>query len=516
MDQQRWENALAVFSDEEVLKYEADIHELMIKHGFQNLTRQMFMEFVLNKYTLDVSKVHQPLRTLFYKVMDSLAVTNFRPPPVSTLLTGTSARNLIPSKPAGRTSASATSITLNSAQGRSIKDSVDDTTSKLSRIAASGSGKIIQPVETPVYNPERYQRKKLDGGGDRSNNRTHQKESGTYEPRMRRTTSGHSSADFDGNPAVANDSNDYHNVANSLLSVPSHFSYDKRSKNAKQKRIYETCYGEPLYPADIDFDKLATLPPKRMRRDRGQPMVNAPTIHERCHIKDPSDARKADFLTYAEKVILAISSITLLRPTKSMVEQFQSNSITRRIPYADLEIFATGLMSACHTLGTLNTSVKCRSKEKASNDSVQYRGRGKAGNDRDGVDETLCSAFLALPKNWTKTDTSTTKRQENLIEMAALISTEIIRYFDQFHLPSHVARVYPHVVNMTRLEMELLTIGILTGWRAALQINNSLRAQSVGVGTPLHHKVVTTLEDMELFRMPPLDGDLQDGHVAME
>ena len=282
-------------------------------------------------------------------------------------------------------------------------------------------------------------------------------------------------------------------AAHNAMNIRSLFEVHEGDRNVTQKRAYMAGFGEPLYPTEEMFEKFVELPYKRIRTDQGPPVVDAPTVHERTHIKDVNEARKADFINAIPNLVSASHSIHLKRPIKLMVDQLCQHPMTYRMHEDDLEIYAVGLTVGCTTLGTLNTTLNSCAPERCT--------------------ENICSAFLALPRDWLQLEkTCCTKKQENFMNMATRIAAELKKNFLQFSLPLFVNWITPHMVNVSEIEIELLVIAVLAGWQAAINLNNSMRGQSNagtrgqnGDGTPLHPGIVRMLINLRLYRIPTFE-----------
>ena len=93
-----------------------------------------------------------------------------------------------------------------------------------------------------------------------------------------------------------------------------------------------------------------------------------------------------------------------------------------------------------------------------TNQNVKYH-CGDVGCGRIG------STFLSMRKNWQLIDpASCTKRQENFYNMAEKVAKDLAGCLENFDMTRFLDAEYPHVLQMSRWELEVMAMGIIRGW----------------------------------------------------
>ena len=486
MNEAAWGEANKELTQLDAELYELDVHHLIGLHGRRNLDVKIFLEYVADKYTLDIEPITEPLTALYEYALHTYRLSTSIPIATDVnngATTSSSAEEQLDYTVDEIPLPNPPPVPVISNQGRTVTESVENITKKLHRPGYANTGHITKLMETPAKDPScnsNHHNIRSAVIPDQPAKKPSVKERlGTPVPMRGKEQK---EPDNWNDPA-------FHVAANNVITAHSLFRVSTDDAMAPLKRNFEKIYGEPLYPSLVPFGDYLTLPAKRIRGAQDPPPVEAPTIHERMRITDPEEGRKADFVTRIHALERVAPTIVTKRPMKQVIEQFLNNAMTIHIPPVEVDLYACGLVLSWLTFDQLNSHVKCHVDERCT--------------------DSLSAAFTEMASGWkVLLDTTCSKRVSNYLQMASFLCDQLIICFDKFRMEFFLDRVMPHILNMTRTETALLIISIISGWKLALPKSNSMRGQSVNnnqsSNTPLTPRVLKMLKNMRAYRVPNL------------
>ena len=487
-----WNQMTQELTISEIRGYSQDIRNLISKHTLSKMTFKIFTDHLREKYQTDTDKLYRSLHTLYRDNIEKINTLQFKNEPYRP-------RPLVPTRTPAEyhptpiipwrtlepmdSTQTVSSASLLSNKGRTMEESLVDTRGKMTRAGAGTTERWIQSIDIPPSDPRLSSQKKTtcNGAGD-----------------SRRVI-----LDSSINDSLASSSSESRKysalrepvtAANQLFSVPSKFYYAKDDSNIVPKRRYVERFGEPLYPSDSYFERLAASPIKRVKKDDGLPLVDSPTVQEVMSLSNPEQSNKGNFHFWLECLKIAAASIIPKQPIKLVVDDMLKDPTLSQVTTVNIEILVAGTAVAWKQFGQLNENLKRHYQE------------------REDGDGSLCPTYMRAMAGWKLTEqNATTKRQRNFVCMAIKLCAELIKHqvFERFELFQFVDHMYPHMLNVSKAETELLVVSLAHGLQSAPLKSNSMRIE--GRENPrgqsredvvITSRVAKTMTKWRMFKMP--------------